>query len=43
MRIRCRKRLDDAEGLYRSSSGRDISGNNIILKNKIKKNGGKLN
>ena len=42
MRIRCRKRLDDAEGLYRSSSGRDISGNNIILKNKLKKNGGKL-
>ena len=42
MRIRCRKRLDDAEGLYRSSSGRDISGNDIILKNKLKKNGGKL-
>ena len=44
MRIKCRKRLDDAEGLYRSSCGmgKDISGNNIGQKNKYKKNGGKI-
>ena len=42
MRIRCRKRIEDAEGLYRSGSNRDISGNNVGPKSKLKKNGGKL-